>query len=123
MRGCCDVFCSNGGQICKAGCEGMVTLNYRTSIAHHHRMGWVSVAPGGVTTVSQYCRTHRTVCPENPPIHTVLISYQIVRWTRRGGGAWMQQTLQHHKAKEEALWVRARKEVTDGAKKRKRAKS
>ena len=35
MRGCCDVSCSDGEQICKAGCEGTVSLNYRTSIAHH----------------------------------------------------------------------------------------
>ena len=35
---------------------------------------------------------------------------------------WMQQTLQHYRAKGEALWVRARKEVTDGANKEKRTK-
>ena len=35
MRGCCVVCCRSGVQNCKAGCEGVVSLNDRTSIAHH----------------------------------------------------------------------------------------
>ena len=60
MRGCCDASCSNGGQRCKAGCQGRVPLNYRTSIAHQD--GWAGYrVPRDVLP-----ELHNTVaCPPN----------------------------------------------------------
>ena len=51
MRGCCAVCCRSGVQNCKAGCEEVVSLNYRTSIAHHEDS---LLAPGREVLYKRY---------------------------------------------------------------------